>query len=181
MKHLWEDRLLTVPNLLSVFRLGLIPPLCRLAAADDTSGAALVLLLSGLTDALDGPIARRFGQVSDLGKALDPLADKLTQLAAGLCLVRRQPLFLPLCAELAVKELIVARAHLRAVRASGRVSGAQWHGKLAAAALFVTMALHFLWTGIPGSVSGALVSGCMGAALLSGALYTARFRQLAKG
>lgn len=54
--------------------------------------AVAVLALSGITDILDGFIARRFGMVSDVGKILDPVADKLTQGAVILCLAFRYSL-----------------------------------------------------------------------------------------
>lgn len=68
---------MTVPNLLSIFRMGLIP-LFIIALVDGRPGRALVIfLIGGLTDALDGFIARFWGQQSHLGTYLDPMADKL--------------------------------------------------------------------------------------------------------
>ena len=79
--------ILTVPNLLSMLRLCMIPLFVWLYCAKEAFGAtALVLVLSGITDIVDGFIARRFHMVSDFGKILDPIADKLTQAAMLLCL-----------------------------------------------------------------------------------------------
>ena len=83
-------QMLTIPNLLSVFRILLIPLIVWLyCGKQDYLLAAWVLLLSGVTDIADGFIARRFRMVSDLGKVLDPIADKLTQTAALVCLLTR--------------------------------------------------------------------------------------------
>ncbi len=83
-------QILTIPNLLSVFRILLIPLIVWLyCGKQDYLLAAWVLLLSGVTDIADGFIARRFRMVSDLGKVLDPIADKLTQTAALVCLLTR--------------------------------------------------------------------------------------------
>lgn len=75
----FEKKIFTIPNLLSAFRLLLIPVFvwayCIKKAYLLTAG---VLLLSGLTDMADGFIARRFHMISDLGKMLDPIADKLS-------------------------------------------------------------------------------------------------------
>ena len=67
----------TVPNLLSVIRILLIPVFAVLFYDGEYLWAVFVLFLSGLSDFLDGKIARRFNQVSALGKVLDPVADKL--------------------------------------------------------------------------------------------------------
>ena len=84
------NRILTIPNLLSAFRILLVPVIVWLYCwKADYPLAAWTLTLSGLTDIVDGFIARRFHMVSNLGKALDPIADKLTQTAALGCLLTR--------------------------------------------------------------------------------------------
>jgi cardiolipin synthase len=70
-------RVLTVPNVLSALRLVGVPLFLWLILAEHDGWALLVLMLSGVTDYLDGKIARRFGLVSRLGQLLDPLADRL--------------------------------------------------------------------------------------------------------
>ncbi|MFP5255601.1 MAG: CDP-alcohol phosphatidyltransferase family protein [Acidimicrobiia bacterium] len=73
-----EDRVLTVPNLITVVRLCLMPVfLWLLFGREDRASAAWLLAGLGITDFLDGWIARRFHQVSNLGKVLDPVADRL--------------------------------------------------------------------------------------------------------
>ena len=77
-----RDQILTIPNLLSVIRLLMIPVIVWLyCEKQDYIAAAAMIVLSGLTDIADGIIARKFNLVSDLGKILDPVADKLTQAA----------------------------------------------------------------------------------------------------
>lgn len=73
-----EDRILTVPNLLSLGRLACIPLfLWLLFGRDNRVAAAVLLAVLGATDWVDGFVARRFNQVSSLGKILDPTADRL--------------------------------------------------------------------------------------------------------
>ena len=77
---------LTVPNLLSLIRIFLIPAFAVLYYKGHIGWAVLMLALSGISDFLDGKIARRFNQVSELGKILDPVADKLTQITIAVML-----------------------------------------------------------------------------------------------
>lgn len=79
MKELLKDWN-TIPNWLSYIRIVLIPVFAVLFYKGYVGWALLVLALSGLSDFFDGKIARKFNQVSDLGKIIDPVADKLTQI-----------------------------------------------------------------------------------------------------
>ena len=76
----------TIPNLLSVIRILLIPVFAYLFYNDEKIMSVVVLAISGLTDTMDGQIARRFNQVSALGKVIDPVADKLTQITIAVML-----------------------------------------------------------------------------------------------
>ena len=75
---------LTIPNLLSVIRILLIPVFAVLFNDGNYLWAVIVLAISGLTDFFDGKIARKFNQISALGKLLDPIADKLTQITIAI-------------------------------------------------------------------------------------------------
>ncbi len=77
---------LTIPNLISVIRICLIPIIAVLYYNGEILWTVVVIFLSGISDALDGKIARRFNQVSALGKILDPVADKLTIFALAIVL-----------------------------------------------------------------------------------------------
>lgn len=77
---------LTIPNLLSLIRIILIPVFGVLFYRGEMLWAVIILVLSGLTDLFDGKIARKFNQVSELGKVLDPVADKLTQMTIAIIL-----------------------------------------------------------------------------------------------
>ena len=175
-----KQQIFTVPNLLSLFRLLLIPLIVWLYGTKQAyTEALLVLILSAATDIADGIIARKFNLVSDLGKALDPLADKLTQIATLWCLVTRFPhMWLPL-AVLMAKELFTGIMSLYAVKKSGQVKGADWHGKLCTVLLYGTMGLHMLWSTIPLLMSKLLMLLCLAVMCLSGVLYWYRnFKQI---
>ena len=77
---------LTIPNLISVIRILLIPVIAVLYYNGEIWWAVLVIFISGISDAVDGKIARKFNQISNLGKLLDPVADKLTIFALAIVL-----------------------------------------------------------------------------------------------
>lgn len=177
-----KHQIFTIPNLLSFFRLALIPVLIWLYCEKEAPGLTLaVLILSGVTDIADGVIARKWDLVSDFGKALDPVADKLTQIAVLWCLVKRFPHLWILLGLLLVKELITGSMSLYAVRKTGQVKGADWHGKLCTVLLYGTMGLHILWYEIPMLLSAMLLGMCVTVMLLSGFLYWYRNYKQIKG
>ena len=173
MEGKYKDKIITIPNLLSLFRLALIPVIVWLyIVMEDPFWTAAVLVLSGVTDIVDGIIARKCRMVSDFGKALDPVADKLTQIAMLLCLVTRfQWMLLPLCV-MVVKELLAGILGLMVIRKTGKVKGARWHGKATTASLYSMMTIHLIWYRIPCAVSGILIGACTALALLSAFLYS---------
>lgn len=81
------DGCLTVPNLLSLIRILLIPVFAVLFLKDHVIAAVIVIIIAELTDLIDGKIARKFNQVSALGKLLDPIADKLSQISIVIVLI----------------------------------------------------------------------------------------------
>lgn len=168
-----RKRILTIPNLLSAFRLALVPVIVWLyCGKGDYPLTACVLLLSGATDVVDGFIARRFDMVSDLGKVLDPVADKLTQTAALACLLTRFRAIWWLLAVLVVKEGLMAAMGILVIKRTGVVHGALWHGKLAACLIYAVIFLHIVWYGIPPAASAGLAALGAAGILLSLALYT---------
>ena len=110
--------------------------------------------------------------VSDLGKVLDPVADKLTQAAALGCLLTRFGAIRWLLAVLVGKELIMAAMGILVIRRTGVVHGARWHGKLATCLIYAVIFLHVVWYRIPAAVSAWLAAVAAGAILLSLVLYT---------
>ena len=107
-KHLKKENILTIPNLLSLIRILLIPLIIWLYCAQKAyMHTFIVIAISGFTDIIDGKIARKFDMVSDVGKVLDPIADKLTQAALVICLIARYPWMWALLALFAVKECLM--------------------------------------------------------------------------
>lgn len=177
-----ENKFLTVPNVLSLFRIALIPVIVWLyAISGNMVWSGGVLIVSGLTDIADGWIARHYNMVSEVGKALDPIADKLTQGAVLLCMIFRFPLLVFPFILLLAKEAFVGFTGLLLIQKSGAVYGAEWHGKAATCLIYAVLLLHLFWTEIPPAatlVSVILTSGMM---LISLFLYGMRNLKLLKG
>lgn len=141
------DRIFTLPNILSFFRLALIPPIVILYETDHYIWAFAMLFLSGLTDVVDGWIARTFHLVSDFGKAIDPIADKLTQIAVLLCLMPMKCWWV--VGALVVKEVVIGILTLIAMKRTHSVYSAGWYGKLCTATIYLSMFVLILWRGAP--------------------------------
>lgn len=170
-----ENRIVTIPNLLSLFRICLIPIIVCLYFVEQCYFAAgCVLLLSGATDIVDGFIARKFNMISNLGKVLDPIADKLTQAVMLVCLTVRFPQMLFPLALMICKELAMLITGTWVIRRTGFVPGAVWHGKIATVLLYAMMVLHIFWPEIPASMSTVLVAASTLMIGLSFALYLIR-------
>ena len=167
-----QSRILTIPNLLSFFRLCLIPVFMWLYCVQKNYlWTGIILILSGLTDTVDGIIARKFNMISDLGKVLDPIADKLTQAAMLFCLLTRFPLMIAPLALMVVKEFFMGVTGLLVIRKTGEVFGADWHGKVNTWLLYAMMILHVFWYNIPDTVSRVLIGICVVMMLISLVLY----------
>lgn len=173
MEDKYKHKIITIPNVLSLFRLLLIPVIMWLyKVEEDPVWTMAILALSGITDIVDGIIARKCNMISDFGKVFDPVADKLTQIAMLFCLVSRFAwMLLPLCVMI-VKEIIAAILGLVVIRRTGNVEGSVWHGKATTVSLYSMMIIHLVWFNIPGVISGILIGACTALALLSAFMYT---------
>lgn len=165
-------KIFTIPNLISFFRLALIPAIIYSFVTLGNNYLAVALtVLSGLTDVIDGKIARRFNMTSDLGKMLDPVADKLTQLALIVCLISEYPIMNRLVVLLVAKELIMAITGLMAIKAQNKVDSAVWHGKLCTVAIYISMVIIMLFPSIPDLFVIFIVIICSFLMLFSFLLY----------
>ena len=174
-----KDQILTIPNLLSLIRLALIPVIVWLYIGKQAyAAAAAVILISAATDIVDGYIARKFHMVSDLGKILDPVADKLTQAALILCLAAKYRLMRILLILFAAKELIMAAMGYAAIRKQDTVNSAKWYGKMTTVALYVTMMLLILVPSFSEAWANTLIGICGGLILISLALYVRFYLKL---
>ncbi len=155
----------TVPNVLSLLRIGILPVFIilyiRSCAMDSTAlmyTAFGLLVVSGLTDCFDGFIARRFHQESEIGKLLDPVADKLTQVAVLIALTTQYREFLPLLVICTVKEMLQGLGGIIVLGKGVEMRSSKWYGKVSTVVFYVAVAAIVLWKDMPHWLVVALVA-----------------------
>lgn len=170
-----------IPNLLSVSRIVMIPFFLWQFFLGHTTAAAGILLASGLTDLLDGYLARRNGWISQLGKVLDPIADKLTQIAVCVALAIRMRQYWFVFAVLLLKELVMLVLGGYLLTKGVKLEGAKWFGKVATVLFYVSMTAVVLWTAMPQWLVTGLFALVVISALLSAALYIPEYLRYKRG
>jgi cardiolipin synthase len=138
-----------IPNILSVLRFLMIPCFVALffSSIDHHRIYALgVFLLAGITDVVDGYIARKHNWVSDFGKMMDPLADKLMQATAFICIAIENSIAIFLAALLCIKDLLMlAGGIMLAKKGAKDLVVSRWYGKLATCVLAVSLCVLILF------------------------------------
>lgn len=141
----WKKEILTIPNLLSFFRLLLIPVYMviylKARGTMDYIIAGTILAISCLTDMVDGKIARKFNMITTFGKFLDPLADKLTQFSLLICLAIRYQVLWPVFTLFVLKELFQLFAGIITAKHGYILKGALLSGKICTTVLFASLVI----------------------------------------
>lgn len=130
---------MSIPNMISIGRIFLVPVFALLYTQDKVMAAMGVLLLAAASDVLDGAIARRFHMETELGRALDPVADKLIQATMMLCALWRTPSVWLLLGLHVLRELSLGIMSLHVLRITGHVYSAKWYGKVCTACVYMVM------------------------------------------
>lgn len=169
----------SIPNLMGYFRILMIPVFCYLYIGKKMYlEASSVVLLSSLTDLFDGKIARKFNMVTELGKLLDPVADKMTHGALALCLAVRYPLMWALILFLIVKEGYMAVMGAVLLKKGKKLNGAMWFGKVCTAVLFAGLLTLFLFPHLPLFWVNSLILVMMAVMIFALLNYIPVFRQM---
>ena len=130
----------TVPNILSYLRILLIPPFMILFLKEKYIESAIVIVLSGLSDCVDGFLARRLNQITQLGKMIDPVADKLTLIAVGICLSVVEPMIIPVIIILALKDILMLIGASVLLKKHIMPVASAWYGKVGTVCFYVSVA-----------------------------------------
>ena len=182
MKNMNKKDFFTIPNIIGYVRILLIPVFCWVYIHAETSAdymwATGIVLFSSFTDLFDGMIARKFNQVTELGKFLDPLADKLTHAAMALCLAFRYPLMWALLVLMAVKEGYMAVMGIKFLKVGRKLDGAMWFGKVCTATLFTGMVVLFFFYDLRPMTAGLIIALMMAVMVFTLCKYIPVFRKM---
>ncbi len=159
-----KDQIITIPNLLSLFRLFLGILFWGIGTRAEFVGKQMILIgtlvVSGITDFLDGWIARKYDMVSEFGKVLDPIADKVTQGVLLLYLVNKYPLIQMTLFLFLIKEVSMLLASTKLVLLTGKNEGAKWYGKVSTTVFYIVMIVLVVFPDIPLTAANALIGLC---------------------
>ena len=147
-KEFTSTTFFTIPNILSIIRLLMIPFIVWYYCVEKDLTIAFVLFtISAFTDVADGFIARKFDMITDAGKILDPIADKLTQAAVifCLCLTINSVAIWLLLGVLVIKEIAMFVMGLISLKAVDQINGAKWFGKLSTVVIFLVVGINSLF------------------------------------
>jgi cardiolipin synthase len=184
-----ESRILTLPNIVTLVRLACLPVfLWLLFGVEDRAAAAWLLAALGLTDWVDGYLARHLHQVSDVGKILDPVADRLLFLvgAGGILIDGSVPVWFAVI--VLIRELVVGGTTLVLAAMGARRIDVTWYGKagtfglMFAFPLFLTASSTVSWADTAEVLAWVAAIPGLALSLYSAALYVPMARQaLAEG
>ena len=175
---LTREQVLTIPNAMSAFRILLIPFIIWTYAVDRHYLSVALVALSALSDMLDGFVARKLNMISDFGKFIDPVADKLTQAALLICLMTEHPHIYILFIILAVKELGMLFLGAVVFKRHDSVNSAKWYGKLCTVVFEGTMILLMLCPDMQESTVHIFMLVCAAVMVFSFLMYGSFYMSL---
>lgn len=176
-----KHEILTIPNMMSFARLALVPLILYFYLGPKLYGlSAILVIVSSLSDIFDGFIARKLNQVTELGKLLDPVADKLTQGVMILCLISRYPLMIAVIILFIIKESLMIVFGMKNTKKNGEFVSAKWFGKLNTVIVEGTILTMLIFVDIPLAVATVLMVLSIISLILSMSLYLKMFIELIK-
>ena len=138
----FEKRL--IPNYLTIIRLILVPIIFALILYEHYTMAIIVYIIANLTDVLDGFIARKFNLISDFGKLMDPLADKITQVGTILALILKGIIPFWILIIISLKEITMIVVASVLFKKKIVTVHSKWYGKAATVLLFIAIVFTLL-------------------------------------
>ena len=132
-----------IPNILTMIRFILIPVIVIMLVNGNYLGAIIVFSISGITDILDGAIARKYNLISNFGKLMDPLADKATQLSMLFTLTAKRIIPFWIVSTVTIKEfLMVCGASF--LYGKDLVVSSKWYGKVSTVLFYVAIVVSLM-------------------------------------
>lgn len=184
MNKINKKELFSIPNCMGYFRILLIPLFCIVYLNADSPTdyyiASGILLISTITDFLDGQIARRLNMITEFGKFLDPIADKMTHAAIAICLMFRYPYMKYLVLLMLIKEGYMAVMGIINLKHGTKLDGAIWFGKFCTASLFLVLIILVFLPNISEGIANILIIAEMLIMLITLILYVPEFHKMSK-
>ena len=160
---------------MSLFRILLVPFIIWAYVAERYYLVFGLLVLSALSDVLDGIVARKFNMTSEFGKFIDPVADKFTQVSLVVCLMTRYKPICILFAIIVVKEIVLSYLAAAVLKKCNRVNSAKWYGKLCTVVLEASIIALLIVPYAPGNVVWILTAVCAFLLMLAFVMYAIFF------
>ncbi len=180
-----KKELFSIPNLLGYFRILMMPVFLLQYTTADTFqeyvAAFLVLGIALLTDFFDGKIARKFNMITEFGKALDPVADKLIQGTLALAVLSHYPFMRYFMVLFLCKECYMAFMGLYLKKKKNQWNGAKWYGKICTGAIDMGIFVLLLFPELPYQAANLLILVMMGFMVFSLVKYIQFHIELLKG
>lgn len=167
-----------IPNVLSFFRICLVPVFIYLfSVKNEHLWAIAVFLLAGATDIMDGYLARRNHWITNIGKVLDPLADKCMQISALVCLGFSGLVPWWIVAVLSAKELVLLVGATKVLKKKKVYVQSNWYGKAGTVAFYIVVVLLVTVKNMSGIVRLLLGIFLIGFMLFALIMYTLNYKK----
>lgn len=142
-----SNEIFTIPNMISFTRILLIAPFIIFFVMGEYLIAFSFIVLSGLSDCIDGFLARKLNQISELGKLLDPVADKLTLVAVVICLGILIPQIMPIVVVLVCKDVLMLIGGCYLLKKGIKPPASKWYGKVATIVFYISVVIIVFFRG----------------------------------
>lgn len=175
-----KEDLFTIPNILSYIRILLVPLFVYIFLNKWYWQSALVVVIAAVTDVIDGYIARKFNLITDWGKFIDPVADKLMQFAMLVVTILKAPFVLILVIAFVLKESILLIVGLYIYHKGNNLNGAMWCGKLCTVVMDISMLILIACpeSFITDALTDTIIVVVMAFMLLSFVVYLNAYKKL---
>lgn len=170
---------MNIPNILTAIRFVIVPFFAYYLFTEQYIIAVVLFVIGGITDVLDGYIARKFNLVTTWGKLADPLADKLMQITALIILTYLNRIPIPILIIVVAKEAFMAMGSISLYTKEKHVVSANWYGKLATVVFYFAVVLVIL-AGIHEPLSGIIVGIAILPTLFAFFMYSMAYNKIKK-
>lgn len=184
MKGIKTKEIFSIPNIIGYFRILMLPVFLYLyyhaSSTKEYVGTFILLAVIFLSDMADGYIARKYNMITNLGKILDPVADKLVQGTLAIAVAFHHSLMKVFFVVFLLKEAYMAIMGMYLLKAKSSLNGAQWYGKVCTAVVDVCILLLLFMPRLSNAVSNSMIVLMIVLELFAVAKYIKFHRQILK-